>query len=126
MTLCPTCHQRAEGLRGARTALGGLSYTLSNIAPLYLMCDPRDLGSISQVRAPETKAPTITLYDRLPDGMGLAERLYDLHDDLLSGALELVENCSCDDGCPVCVGPVGPGGQEVKTLTMQLIEALMG
>lgn len=124
ITLCPTCHHRAETARGARTALGGLAYALANIAPLYLMCDPRDLGSMAEMRSKETRAPTITLYDRVPEGLGLAERLYELHTELLQGALELVRSCPCADGCPACVGPVGPGGGEVKTLTMRLIETL--
>lgn len=125
ITLCPSCHQRAESARGKRSALGGLAYALSNIAPLYLMCDPRDLGMITEVRASETKAPTITLYDRIPEGLGFSERLYELHDELLAGSLELVRTCRCTEGCPVCVGPVGPGGGEVKTLTIRLLEALL-
>ncbi len=126
ITLCPTCHHRAETARGARTALGGLAYALANIAPLYLMCDPRDLGSMAEMRSKETRAPTITLYDRVPEGLGLAERLYELHTELLRGALELVRSCPCGDGCPACVGPVGPGGGEVKVLTKRLIQALHG
>jgi DEAD/DEAH box helicase domain-containing protein len=125
VTLCPSCHQRAESARGKRSALGGLAYSLSNIAPLYLMCDPRDLGVITEVRASETKAPTITLYDRIPEGLGFSERLYELHEELLRGCLDLVRMCRCTDGCPACVGPVGPGGGEVKTLTVRLLEALL-
>ncbi len=125
ITLCPACHHRAETARGARTALGGLAYALANIAPLFLMCDPRDLGSMAEMRSKETRAPTITLYDRVPEGLGLAERLYDLHADLLRGAGELVRSCPCADGCPACVGPVAPGAGEVKVLTMRLAEALL-
>ncbi len=125
ITLCSICHQRAESARGTRSALGGLAYSLSNIAPLYLMCDPRDLGSLTEVRSKNTKGPTITIYDRIPEGLGLAERLYSIHRDLLEGALDLVRTCPCLDGCPACVGPVGPGGREVKALTMQLVEALL-
>jgi DEAD/DEAH box helicase domain-containing protein len=125
ITLCPTCHHRAESARGRRSALGGLAYTLSNIAPLFLMCDPRDLGSLTEVRSAKTKSATITLFDRVPEGLGLAERLYGLHQELLEGALDLVRTCACQDGCPACVGPVGPGGYEVKELTAQLIEGLL-
>jgi DEAD/DEAH box helicase domain-containing protein len=125
ITLCPTCHHRAESARGKRSALGGMAYALANIAPLYLMCDPRDLGVLTEVRAKETKSPTITLFDRLPEGLGLSERLYELHDELLHGALDLVRDCSCQDGCPVCVGPVGLGGGEIKVLTTQLLTALI-
>jgi len=124
ITLCPTCHHRAEAARGARSALGGLAYALSNVAPLYLMCDPRDLGTHVEIRSKITKGPTITLYDRVAEGLGLSERIYELHADMLAGALELVSECGCQDGCPVCVGPVGPGGSEVKMLTVQLAEAL--
>jgi DEAD/DEAH box helicase domain-containing protein len=126
ITLCTTCHHRAESARGTRSALAGMSYTLRNIAPLHLMCDPRDLGSLAEVRSKQTKGPTITIYDRVPEGLGLSERLYSLHRELLEGALELVRSCRCQDGCPACVGPVGPGGLEVKTLTAQLLEALLG
>lgn len=126
ITLCPACHQRAEAARGKRTALSGMTYALNNIAPLYLMCDPRDLGSITELRSKATGSPTITLYDRVPEGLGLSERLYDLHDELLRGALDLVEGCGCEEGCPACVGPIGPGGHEVKALTAQLLQALVG
>jgi DEAD/DEAH box helicase domain-containing protein len=125
ITLCPTCHQRAESARGKRSALGGLAYALGNIAPLYLMCDPRDLGVLSGVRAKHTKSVTVTIFDRIPDGMGLSERLYDLHRDLLNGAMDLIRTCRCQDGCPACVGPAGPGGEEVKILTVRLLEALL-
>ena len=71
---------------GRSTALGGLAYALANIAPLFLMCDPRDVGQLVEVRSKATGGPTITLFDRIPEGMGLAERLYELHGDLLAGA----------------------------------------
>jgi DEAD/DEAH box helicase domain-containing protein len=125
ITLCPACHHRAEAARGARSALGGLAYALGNIAPLFLMCDPRDLGRLAEIRSKNTKGPTITLYDRVPEGLGLSERLYALHGELLEGVRDLVRDCRCQDGCPVCVGPVGPGGHQVKILTLQLIEALI-
>ena len=126
ITLCSTCHHRAEAARGARSALGGLAYALSSLAPLYLMCDPRDLGVLAETRGRATRAPTITLYDRVPEGLGLAERIYELAPELLRGALELVQACECLEGCPACVGPVGPGGGEVKELTVRLVEALIG
>jgi len=125
ITLCSACHHRAESARGARSALGGLRYTLGNIAPLYLMCDPRDLGTLGESRSKHTKSPTITIYDRIPEGLGLSERLYSMHHELLEAALDLVRSCRCQDGCPACVGPLGPGGVEVKQLTAQLLEALL-
>jgi DEAD/DEAH box helicase domain-containing protein len=40
-----------------------------------------------------------------PGGIGLAEKLFEVRDRLLDGALDLVEACTCEGGCPGCVGP---------------------
>lgn len=125
VTLCRTCHHRVEAARGTRSGLSGLAYALGNIAPLFLMCDPRDIGMLTEMRSSNTKSPTITIFDRVPGGLGLAERLYELHDDLLKGALELIEACQCQEGCPACVGPVGSAGEETKNVTVQLLETLL-
>ncbi len=87
-------------------ALAALSHALHNIAPLYLMCDPNDLGRVYEIRSPHTGRPTIYLYERAPGGVGLAERLFRLHDDLMKAAADLVSACGCEWGCPSCVGPV--------------------
>jgi len=125
ITLCPACHRRTERARGARGALSGLAYLLRNLAPLHLMCDPGDLGSAVQARAPETGLPTVTLYDRTPGGAGLSARLYELHDELLEAALDVVRRCPCADGCPGCVGPAGEAEPGTKALTRQLLKAIV-
>jgi DEAD/DEAH box helicase domain-containing protein len=43
-TLCRTCHQKVEQNVRMRSGLAGLGFALGNLAPLFLMCDPRDLG----------------------------------------------------------------------------------
>jgi DEAD/DEAH box helicase domain-containing protein len=123
ITLCPTCHHRAESARGTRTALGGLAYALGNLAPLHLMCDPRDLGLTAELRGAETKLPTLTLYDRVADGIGFSERLYELYPELIQGALDLVSTCKCLEGCPACVGPAAEG-TGIKEKTRILIEMM--
>jgi DEAD/DEAH box helicase domain-containing protein len=70
------------------------------------MCDPRDLGRVYEIRSPHTALPTIYLYERAAGGVGLAERMFRLHDHLVRAAIELVESCGCDAGCPSCVGPI--------------------
>jgi DEAD/DEAH box helicase domain-containing protein len=125
ITLCPACHRQVERARGARGALSGLAYLLRNLAPLHLMCDPGDLGSAVQTRAPGTGLPTITLYDRASGGAGLSVRLYELHEELLRAALDVVRQCPCTDGCPGCVGPAGDVEPGTKALTRQLLEAVL-
>jgi DEAD/DEAH box helicase domain-containing protein len=122
VTLCPACHRRVERARGA---LSGLAYLLRNLAPLHLMCDPGDLGSVVQSRAPETGLPTVTLYDRAPGGAGLSVRLYELHDELLAAALDVVRRCPCTDGCPGCVGPAGDVEPGTRALTCRLLEMVL-
>jgi DEAD/DEAH box helicase domain-containing protein len=124
MTLCPTCHRRAERARGARGALSGLAYLLRNLAPLYLMCAPGDLGSAVQARASETGLPTVTLYDGVPGGAGLSAKLYQIRDELLEAALDRVRECPCTGGCPACVGPAGEVEPGTKALTRELLEAI--
>ncbi|HLB49419.1 MAG TPA: DEAD/DEAH box helicase [Anaerolineales bacterium] len=124
ITLCPSCHHRVESVQRTVSALGGLANALGNIAPLYLMCDPRDISSLTESRSKETGGPTITFYDQAPEGIGLSGRLYELHDELLRGALDLVRGCPCTDGCPACIGPVGSDGGEVKGLVRRLGEAM--
>jgi DEAD/DEAH box helicase domain-containing protein len=103
---------RSDEFQGA---LLGVAHALSNVSPLYLMSDPRDLGFVVEVKSPHTGEPTVTLYERVPGGVGHAERLFALRHELLTAASALVEACGCVDGCPTCVGPVlevGPGGKQ--------------
>jgi DEAD/DEAH box helicase domain-containing protein len=109
-TLCPNCHHRVEAAVRVRSGLAGLAYTLGHLAPFFLMCDTADLGvhSDPQLAFAEGK-PAIVLYDQAPGGIGLSQRLFELHDELLARASELVAGCACSDGCPSCIGPGGQG-----------------
>ena len=69
------------------------------------MVDPRDLGLVSQVRSPHHEAPPIYLYEAMPGGVGLSSRLFDRHEELITGAAELISTCTCESGCPACTGP---------------------
>ncbi|MEZ4517200.1 MAG: Zn-binding domain-containing protein [Chloroflexota bacterium] len=126
VTLCPSCHRRAEAGQQTRSALSGLAYVLGNLAPLFLMCDPEDISVSAEQLSPVTRAPTVVIYERVPAGVGFSERLYALHDELLAAALELVSDCRCRSGCPACVGPPGEIGPDTKAVTRQLLELLVG
>jgi len=108
-------------------ALMGITNLMCIVAPIYLMCAPRDIKVIYQVKAPETDLPTLFLYDQYPGGIGLSEKAYDMQELLLEHALSIVENCPCENGCPSCVGPeseVGENGKGyAKRILKELIEA---
>jgi DEAD/DEAH box helicase domain-containing protein len=130
VTLCPACHRKAESAVRMRSGLAGMAFVLANLAPLFLMCDPRDLGvhADSQAlfaNAPEKNNCGLVIYDQVPAGIGLSERLYEIHSDLLRHAQELVATCTCPDGCPSCVGPGGEGGSGGKTETLALLKTLL-
>jgi DEAD/DEAH box helicase domain-containing protein len=106
-------------------ALIGLARLARNTAPLLLMCDSRDLGVLAQAQAPFTGRPTLFVYDGVPGGVGLAERLYELADELFSTCRDLVVDCGCVDGCPSCVGPVAEVGEGGKRACGELLAALI-
>jgi DEAD/DEAH box helicase domain-containing protein len=125
VTLCPSCHRRAEAGQQTRSGLAGLAYVLGNLAPLFLMCDPADLHVTAENRNPLTQAATVVVYERVPAGVGFSRRLFELHHTLLASALELVNDCRCRDGCPACVGPPGEIGPDTKEVTRQLLSILI-
>ncbi len=124
-TLCPSCHHKVEQNVRIRSGLGGLGFVLGNLAPLFLMCDPRDLGTFTE---PAWSAvgglPSVVLYDLVPAGIGFSQKLFEIHDELMQRAFELVSQCECDDGCPSCVGPGGENGVGGKKETLAILEQI--
>jgi DEAD/DEAH box helicase domain-containing protein len=124
VSLCSVCHRTVERARGAHTALSGLAYLLQHLAPVFLMCDPGDLGTSVEARDSETGQPAIILYDGIPGGVGLTPRLVDLWPNLVGAAFERVRRCPCSVGCPSCVGPAGESEQGAKRASLRLLELL--
>ncbi|GIK08078.1 MAG: hypothetical protein BroJett001_01440 [Chloroflexota bacterium] len=126
VTLCASCHRKAEQNVRMRSGLAGLGYLLSQLAPLFLMCDPGDLGlHIDAVGTIFDGQPSIVLYDQTPAGIGFSQRLFEIHDELLARALELVSECPCEDGCPSCVGPAGENGIGGKEETIEILKEIL-
>ncbi|MEX2442352.1 MAG: DEAD/DEAH box helicase [Alkalispirochaeta sp.] len=87
-------------------ALMRLARLLRDVAPVYLMSVGHDLGVHVTVRDPHFAEPALYLYDRYPGGSGLSDALPHVFERILTAAYERVVGCSCDSGCPSCVGPV--------------------
>lgn len=109
-----------------QNGLLGISNVLANTAPIYLMCDPKDIQVVHQVRATFTQRPTIYIYDSYPGGIGFSDKLYELHDELFDTAEDMVLSCGCESGCPSCVGPLNEftGTANPKELTLSLIRII--
>jgi DEAD/DEAH box helicase domain-containing protein len=97
---------RSLGRETLEAGLQGMAHALRHVASLRLMCDPRDLGSVAEVRSVTTRLPTVTVYEVYPGGVGFSSRMYELHRALLDDASSLVRDCPCLAGCPSCVGPL--------------------
>jgi len=121
IALCPACHRQIARARGAHTALGGLAYLIKNLAPVFLMCDPHDLGTSIERRDAVSKQPAIIIYDAVPGGVGLSPSLLDLWSQLARAAQERVTQCGCTQGCPSCVGPAGENEPGAKDATRRLL-----
>jgi DEAD/DEAH box helicase domain-containing protein len=104
--------------------LSGVAHVLGNVAPLYVMCDPRDLGVVAETRSGFTELPTVYIYDAVPGGVGFAERLYGSFEQLVASALDVVADCACENGCPSCVGaPIGDS-DGAKTIALELLRSI--
>ena len=125
ITLCPNCHQRAEQAVRIRSGLSGLGYVISHLAPMFLMCDEKDLGSFSDPQAKlADMQPSVVIYDQFPGGIGLSDSLFKHDEELINNAFDLIKQCACNDGCPSCVGPAGENGFGGKESTLAIIDLL--
>ncbi|MCE2463992.1 MAG: DEAD/DEAH box helicase [Dehalococcoidia bacterium] len=96
-----------KGVREARADLaGGLhagEHAAIGVLPLFALCDRNDIGGVSTPLHPDTRKPQVFIYDGHPGGIGIAERGYQVIEDLWSATLRVISECPCNDGCPSCI-----------------------
>ena len=117
-----------EGLRveEIQEGLVGMAQLVRQLAPVFLLCDARDLQEVAQVRSPFTGRPTLFVYERQPGGVGMASRLFEIHEKLIAAALEVASGCGCPAGCPGCIGPTIGDAPTNKRATLALLGRLAG
>src|SRR3984893_8381376 len=123
--------------------LRALTRLLHSLAPIFLLCDIRDIGAwlgdgspsqAGQVVTRETMraqllqgehfTPTIYLYDNQPGGIGLAERIFEVLPEMLARGRETLEGCGCRSGCPSCVGAGEEVARQPKPIALKLLPRL--
>ena len=110
-----------------QNGIEGIGNALRTVAALHLMCDPRDLGvalSESHEAAGTGWAPNLYLYDACPGGSGLSAPLFRSGSDLPCQALQLMEDCACDSGCPACTGPEGEIGSRGNAAAVAILRQM--
>ncbi|KEZ50670.1 MULTISPECIES: DEAD/DEAH box helicase [Metabacillus] len=105
-------------------ALLGLSHALKHIVPISVMCDPSDISVVPQMKATHNDQPTVFLYDKYPGGVGLAGKVFETMEIVLSETYAMISGCPCETGCPSCTGLEGSDHQKKDTL--YLINGLKG
>jgi DEAD/DEAH box helicase domain-containing protein len=130
-----------------QSGMFGLLHALESVATLLLMCDRRDLGTAIGERAPtpgddtsgivsmrmeeavaanakEFFEPNLYLFDAYPGGIGFSEPLFRTHELLVAKTRELITACTCEQGCPSCVGPAGDLAPRAKEAALAILDRL--
>jgi len=107
-----------EGIRS-------VAYTMQNLIPLYIMCDRADISVIPMVRAPFSNLPTIYIYDKYPGGIGLSKKVFTILPTILEAVFQHIQSCSCENGCPSCIGPPLESGLFGKSSAKRILNEVI-
>jgi DEAD/DEAH box helicase domain-containing protein len=83
--------------------LHAAEHTAIAVLPLFAVCDRWDIGGLSTALHQQLGEPVFFIYDGYPGGAGIAPIAYERVDRHLAATLDILEQCSCRDGCPSCV-----------------------
>lgn len=89
------------------------SHQILNALPLFVMCDPGDIGAEcdTSIDDGKVKIERILIYDKYQGGVGVAAAAAVVMGDVLTKAVEMLKECDCrlDNGCPSCLHHPGCG-----------------
>jgi DEAD/DEAH box helicase domain-containing protein len=95
-----------------------------------ILSEAKDLrslhGELSSQESKEFFEPNLYLYDAYPGGIGFSEPLFRAHELLVAKTRELITACTCEQGCPSCVGPAGDLAPRTKEAALAILERLCG
>ncbi|MFC1900503.1 DEAD/DEAH box helicase [Chloroflexota bacterium] len=85
---------------------GGLhaaEHAAISMLPLFTLCDRNDIGGVSTQLHPDTGNAQIFIYDAYPGGIGIAEKGFEIMEQLWQATLDIINDCPCEEGCPSCI-----------------------
>ncbi|MFC4735722.1 DEAD/DEAH box helicase [Bacillus daqingensis] len=103
----------------------GFCHALSHVAAVHVMCDKRDIHAVPEVKAVHSGRPVVYLYDSYPGGIGLAQKIFQQAEHVLSKTADYVDHCPCSHGCPACTGTQGMEDWNVKKRLADVMWKLM-
>lgn len=81
--------------------LFGVEQLLRVGAPFVVPCDRHDIGTLTSSKT----LPSVYLYETVPGGIGVAEKVLELWREILRTGMDIAEKCPCKHGCPSCLVP---------------------
>lgn len=89
--------------RDSKYDIDGLVFALVNAASIRTMASYSDIGgTVFGIDKPPKSS--LLIYDKYNGGLGFAQKIYEVIDDVILDAIKIVESCPCKHGCPSCVG----------------------
>ena len=87
----------------------GMCYALKNAAMMTTMTERDDIDAVISNNAVipdgrKEQAVSLYIYDKYEEGLGYSEKIYEVVPQIIENAVRMVEGCSCESGCPACVG----------------------
>ena len=87
----------------------GICYALKNAAMMTTMTERDDIDAVMSNNAviPDGRREQMValyIYDKYEGGLGYSEKIYEVMSRVIENAVRMVEGCSCESGCPACVG----------------------
>lgn len=109
------------GKETAGHLLHALAYLFNNIAPIFTFCDIKDIRTQQMARSNYSGKPALFIYDTIPGGSGISDRIYEIIPMIAEAAAEATLRCECDSGCPSCIGPIVSDSINIKKATISLL-----
>jgi len=85
---------------------------------------PTRMQDAVSANAKEFFEPNLYLFDAYPGGIGFSEPLFRTHALLMQKTRELISACTCEQGCPSCVGPAGDLAPRAKEAALAILDRL--
>jgi DEAD/DEAH box helicase domain-containing protein len=113
----------AIGERPPNSDLVGAQHVAPHLGTIDDFTSTRLEDGVS-ANAREFFEPNLYLFDAYPGGIGFSEPLFRAHDLLVRKTRELIVSCSCEQGCPSCVGPASDLAQRAKEAALAILDRL--
>src|SRR4030066_145731 len=119
----------AEAGLGFAGGLHAVEHASIAMFPLFALCDRTDIGGVSTPFHPDAGQAQVFIYDAYPGGIGITAKGFEMMEELWAAALQAIEECPCQEGCPSCIQSPKCGNNNEpldKKAALVLLQGLLG